>query len=116
MKVDVEQVINFAVQIGILIGLIAGGIVWLKRWIKNTVSEPLKKQVEPNGGSQSTTRHLIEEIKAGNEVILKRLDDADITSNRNYALAVAAQTLAQHTSDRLDRWLAEGGANGSRTD
>jgi hypothetical protein len=112
MNVDIEQAIGFAVQIGILVGLIAGGAVWVKKWIRSAVRDPIMKQVEPNGGSQNTTRHLIEEIKAGNEIILKRLDDADITSNRNYTLAVSAQTLAQHTADRLDKWLLEGRGRG----
>lgn len=110
MTVDIDKALTFVVQVGILIGLVAGGVVWLKRWIKNTVADPLKEQVGPNGGdSQDTTRHLIEQIQRGQVEILDRLDVADTNASRNYDLAISAQTLAQHTSDRLDRWLAERG-------
>jgi hypothetical protein len=117
MTVDVEQVLGFAVQIGVLIGLIAGGVVWIKRWIRSTVSEPLKKQVEPNGGTnKDTTRSIIESIQQGQVELIDRLDHHDQIGERNHQLALTAAensakalAVAEHVSERMDKFLAKQG-------
>lgn len=116
MTVDIEQAIGFAVQIGVLIGLIAGGVVWIKRWIKSNVADPITKQISPNGGgSRDTSRHLIETIRSGQMEIIGRLDRHDQIGEENKRLAeqglkLAGEALAvaRDTSARLDRHLSEG--------
>lgn len=101
----------------IYLGLVAGALTGigaliqyvmvrpLRRWIKEQVKDPLEKQVSPNGGSQESTRHLIEEV---HDKVVKL--DNDMEAARKYALenrdlATAAMSLAQQTSDRLDRLM-----------
>lgn len=116
MTVDVEQVLGLAVQVGILIGLVAGAGLWIKKWVKSQVSEPLMAQVGPNGGvEQGTTRDLIEDMHENIATVNDKLDDLDdhATTNRTLAeralgVSTEALTMARQTSDRLDRHLTEG--------
>jgi hypothetical protein len=110
VELDVERTINLLVQTGILIGLITGAGIWVKRWVRKTVSEPIQHQVSPNGnGNRDTTRHIIESIQIGQDEMISRMDHQDQVGDRNFKLAQQALEtsgealgIARHTAGRLD--------------
>jgi hypothetical protein len=100
MTVDVEQVIPVLAQLTVLGGGIAAAYIGLKRWIEKQAA-PAKvaaKQLEPNGGTQESTRHLIEQTAA---------DVSGLTelAAANRELANQALTSAQLAHERIDRHL-----------
>ena len=65
VQFEVDQVITWATQIAVIVAAISALVVWFRKWLRKQVSDPMQRitdNVVPNGGDQSTSRHLIEEI------------------------------------------------------
>lgn len=77
----------------------------LRRWIREQVKEPLEKQVSPNGGLKDSTRHLIEEVYGKVSELTEAHEESRAYAQENRDLATAAMSLAQQTSNRLDRLM-----------
>lgn len=109
MEVDLAAILNVAVQLSVLIAAITAAVVWLKRWLRAQIVTPMaeaKRQLEPNGGTQETTRHLIEQTAVSAGEITDKLDELTGMAAENRKIATEALALAQHTASRLDVHLA----------
>lgn len=82
----------------------------LKTWITEQTrpSRRVLEQLQPNGGLQDSTRHLIEQTAQDVAAMNTRLDELTKVGSENRELANAALTLARETSQRLDRHLSTG--------
>ena len=109
MTLDVDQVVDIATQLVILIGgliaIVGGASIGLKRWVRKAVAEPLNEQLQPNGGRQETTRHLVEEIADKTNQLVERVEEIDQATQQARTQAQAALTIAKETGDRLDRHM-----------
>jgi hypothetical protein len=101
MNVDIKVVLEI---VGLLIAVSTGlalGLNNLKRWLRKQVAEPIheaKQQLHPNGGSQETTRHLIESTLTGVDDIKDKLDGVASATDRH-------EVLIQKLENRIDRHL-----------
>lgn len=82
----------------------------LKTWI-STAAAPARQaldQVKPNGGSQESTRHIIENTADQVAGMTSRLETMALSIDHNREIAAAALALARETSARLDTHLIRG--------
>ena len=98
MTIDVEQGLSIAVQVVVLLGGLGAFIMWLRRWLRAQVVAPAHRtyeQVAPNGGSNESTRHLIEQTAADVAALKKLGEDNRERATRAEAKADSALTLIQ---------------------
>jgi len=53
MKVDLGLVLGLLAQLSVVIVAIAAGVVWLRKWLRKQVSDPvalIQSEVQPNQG------------------------------------------------------------------
>lgn len=121
-------------ELVIWLGAIAGALLAIAALLRFTVVKPLKHwlneqvvkpaetaatkaeaaadQITPNGGTQETTRYLIEQTAADASELVKRVESLSVTAVENREIANAALTLAKATSERLDQHLITGHGTG----
>ena len=96
---------QLVVLIGGLVAIVGGASIGLKRWVRKAVADPVLEQVQPNGGRQETTRHLVEEIADKTNQLVDRVEEIDQAAQQARSQARSALTIAKETGDRLDRHL-----------
>lgn len=101
MVIDVKLLLEVLVLIITVVSGTTIAISGLKRWIKYQVADPVKEtknQIQPNGGLQETTRHLIESTSKGVDDINTKLSDVTLITEKH-------SILIQELANRLDRHL-----------
>src|SRR5687767_3059861 len=101
MTVDLRLILEMLVLTATLISGMAIGINRLKKWLKQQVADPMaeaKYQLQPNGGLQETTRHLIENTSQGVDDIRVKLSELGNVSEKH-------TIQIQELSNRFDRHL-----------
>ena len=99
IEISTEEVFTWATQLAVIIGSITALVVWFRKWVKKQVSDPMEKisaNVNPNGGSQETSRWIIEDIHR--EVSTLRSDHSALaqTAIANRELGNKAVGVAEH--------------------
>lgn len=103
MKVDLEVVSQVALNGALLIAALYAGARWFRSFVQKQVVTPAEKtyqQVAPNGGSQESTRHLIEQMASD----MESLRQVGVT---NRDIANAANAKAELAHKRLDEHIAQ---------
>lgn len=101
MTIDLRLALEMLVLVATLISGMAVGINRLKKWLKQQVADPMaeaKYQLQPNGGLQETTRHLIENTSQGVDDIKEKITELG-TITEKHTIQI------QELSNRLDRHL-----------
>lgn len=103
MTINLNGALDVVVQITVILAALVGGFRWFKKWIHNQVVIPMKeakRQLEPNGGVQDTTRHLIEQTSEQVKGIENSINDMGQVDKENRALI-------QNLTERFDKHLVE---------
>lgn len=103
MTITLNGALDILVQVTVIIAAIVAGFRWFKGWIHKQVVVPMKeakKQLEPNGGTQDTTRHLIEKTSSQVQEIKTTMNEMSNIDREN-------RLLIQVLTERFDRHLKE---------
>jgi hypothetical protein len=93
MTVDLDVVLQAAAQLAIVIGAIAAGVVWLRKWLRQQVSEPLGRmqtdvtsvqaEVSPNHGA--SMKDAVDRTERKLDAMVRRFEDHLLLGHNNPA-------------------------------
>lgn len=106
MQVDVNAWLGAGASLVVVVGGIAGALLWFRRWVRAQVATPVQaaaKQLETSNGT--TVAGYVERLVA--DVAEVRKEQAAHAASVAAAAeqAAAALTLARHAHERLDAHL-----------
>jgi hypothetical protein len=104
VQFDLAAVLGAGASLTVVVGGFAGAGMWFKRWVRQSVAEPVQaaaKQLETSNGTTVAgyVERLTKDMAAMREDLTHRAD-----TNRD--LAMSALTLARSGHERLDAHLA----------
>jgi hypothetical protein len=76
MTIDVETVLRLLAEFAVVIGALAAGVVWLRKWLRKQVAEPLGRveaEMTPNQGA--SMKDAVGRIEHKVETLGVRFDD-----------------------------------------
>jgi uncharacterized membrane protein len=83
MKVDVGVALGLLAQLSVVIVAIAGGVVWLRKWLRKQVAEPvasIQGEIQPNQGRSlrdviDRTETKVDRVEGKIETLTTRYED-----------------------------------------
>lgn len=106
MRIDVPATLAALASLVVVVGGIAGALLWFRKWVRSQVAQPVQAAAEQLKTSNGTTvAGYVEHINEKMDDLGKRLGTLAEGQAQNLAIAVEGRALAKSAHERLDDHL-----------